>query len=140
MARTVLTAAQLPSYAGGVNAGAGVVPDHTNGNIVASPGPFRSLIVVSNTGSAVSLIVRASGYQGTPTGAANSGYVTGQYQPFATASIGDLTVSCTADVTTVVDLEGDTERFTQSDGSMWLDWAAATTDLLVWVAQRPYMP
>ena len=43
----------------------------------------------------MNLIVRASGYQGTPTGAANSGYVTGQYQPFATASTGDLTVSLT---------------------------------------------
>jgi hypothetical protein len=138
MARTVLTAIQLASV-GGANGGAGTVPDHTNGNIVASPGPFRSLIIVQNTGSAVNLIVRASGYQGTATGAANSGYVTGQYQPFATASTGDLTVSLTADVTTIVDLEQDPERFTQADGSMWLDWGTPT-DLLVWVAQRPYMP
>lgn len=138
MARTVLTAIQLAKV-GGADAGAGVVPDHTNGNIVASPGPFRSLIVVANSGSAINLIVRASGYQGTPAGAANSGYVPGQYQPFATASTGDLTVSLTADVTTVVDLEQDTERFTQADGSMWLDWGVAT-DLLVFVLQRPYMP
>jgi hypothetical protein len=139
MARTVLTATQLPNV-GGVDAGAGAEPDHVNGNIVASPGPFRSLIIVSNTGSALNLLVRASGYQGTPGGAANSGYVTGQYQPFATASTGDLTVTLTADATTIVDLEQDTERFTQADGSMWLDWSAATTDLLAWVAQRPYMP
>jgi hypothetical protein len=138
MARTVLTATQLANV-GGVSAGAGVEPDHTNGNIVASPGPFRSLIVVQNTGSAVNLIVRASGYQGTPTGAANSGYTTAQYQPFATASIGDLTYSLTSDVTSVIDLEQDTERFTQADGSMWLDWGTPT-DLLVWILQRPYMP
>ena len=95
MARTVLTPAQLPNN-GGVSVGAGVVPDHTNGNIVASPGPFKLVIVVANASTAVNLIVRASGYQGTPTGAANSGYVTGQYQPYATASIGDLTVSLAA--------------------------------------------
>ena len=137
-ARTALTAIQLANV-GGVNAGTGVVPDGTNGNIVASPGPFRSLIVVANTGSAVNLIVRASGYQGVPSGAANSGYVTGQYQPFATASTGDLTYSLTADVTSVIDLEQDSERFTQDDGSLWLDWGTVT-DLLVWVYQRPFMP
>jgi hypothetical protein len=139
MARTALAAVQLASV-GGVNAGAGVAPDATNGNIVALPGPFRSLLVVSNTaGSNATLYIRASGYQGTPTGAANSGYVTAQYQPFATASTGDLTVTLTASVYTVVDLEQDTERFTQSDGSLWLDWSTST-DILAWMLQRPYMP
>jgi hypothetical protein len=138
MSRTALAAIQL-AHVGGVSAGAGVEPDHTNGNIVASPGPFRSLIVVANAGSAINLIVRASGYQGTPTGAANSAYTTDQYQPFATASIGDLTYSLTANATSVIDLEEDTERFTQADGSMWLDWGTPT-NLLAWVLQRPYMP
>jgi hypothetical protein len=138
MARTVLTATQLLNV-GGVNAGAGVVPDHTNGNIVASPGPYKATIVVANTGSAINLIVRASGYQGVPGGAANSGYVTGQYQPYATASTGDLTVSLAADDTTVVNLSQDPERFTQADGSLWLDWGVAT-DLLCWILQAPFMP
>lgn len=138
MARTVLTASQLP-HVGGVNAGAGVTPDHANGNIVASPGPFKSLLIVENTGSAQTLIVRASGYQGAATGAANSGYIPGQYQPFATASSGDLAVAIAADDTTVVGFTQDPERFTQSDGSMWLDWSA-NTDLTVFVIQLPYMP
>jgi hypothetical protein len=137
MARTVLTAAQLPGV-GGASA-ALVAPDAANGNIVASPGPFNSLVIVTNTGSAQSLYVRASGYQGVPTGAANSGYVTAQYQPFATASIGDLTVALTADETTVVDLGQDTGRFTQADGSLWLDWSAATA-LTVLIVQRLYIP
>lgn len=139
MARTVLTAIQLVNV-GSVNAGAGVVPDHTNGNIVASPGPFKATVVVQNAGSSATLIVRAGGYQGVSTGAANSGYVTGQYQPFATASIGDLSVTLTADVTTVVSFPQDSERFTQPDGSMWLDWSTPTTNLLVWVLTAPYMP
>jgi hypothetical protein len=138
MARTALTATQLANV-GGVSAGAGVAPDATNGNIVVSPGPFRSLIVIDNTGSSASLYIRASGYQGTPTGAANSGYVTAQYQPFATASTGDLTVTLTASVYTVVDLEQDPERFTQADGSLWLDWSTST-DITVLMLQRPYMP
>lgn len=138
MSRTALAAIAL-AHVGGVSAGAGVEPDHTNGNIVASPGPFKAVIVVANTGSAINLIVRASGYQGTPTGAANSGYVTDQYQPFATASIGDMTVSLAANATTVVNLSQDSERFTQPDGSMWLDWGTPT-NLLAWVLQLPYMP
>jgi len=138
MARTVLTASQLPSV-GGVDAGAGTAPDAVNGNIVASPGPFKSLIVITNTGSAQTLIVRASGYQGVPGGAANSGYLTGQYQPFATASSGDLSVAITADATTVVGWEQDVERFAQGDGSLWLDWSAST-GLTVWMIQRMYLP
>src|SRR5208282_5841166 len=135
-ARTALTATQLPNV-GGISAGAGVEPDATNGNIVASPGPFRSLLIVSNSSTAVNLIVRASGYQGVPGGAANSSYTTDQYQPFATASIGDLTVSLTGSATTVVDFEVDSERFTRGDGSLWLDWGTPT-DLLCWILQRPY--
>jgi hypothetical protein len=138
MARTVLAATQLANV-GGVSAGAGTIPDHTNGNIVASPGPFRSLLVVTNSGSSVNLIVRASGYQGVPAGAANSGYTTDQYQPYATASIGDMTVTLTANATTVVNLEQDTGRFSQPDGSLWLDWGTPT-NLLVFMLQRPYMP
>jgi hypothetical protein len=138
MARTVLTATPMLGV-GGVSGGAGVEPDHTNGNIVPSPGPFRSIIVVTNSGSSVNLIIRASGYQGVPAGAANSGYTTDQYQPFATASAGDLTVALAANATTFVDLEVDTGRFTQGDGSMWLDWGTVT-NLLCWVAQRPYSP
>lgn len=137
MARTALTALQLPGV-GGASA-ALVAPDATNGNIVASPGPYKALIIVTNGGSAQSLYVRASGYQGVASGAANSGYVGAQYQPFASASIGDLTVSVAANETTVVDLDQDTGRFTQADGSMWLDWSAATS-LTVLVVQRLYMP
>ena len=117
----------------------GVQPDPVNGNAIPSPGPFNSLIVVQNTGSAATLIVRAGGYQGLATGAPNSGYVAGEYQPLGTAAIGDLPVTVHANGFTVVDLEQDVGRFTQADGSMWLDWSTAT-DILFFVIQRPYMP
>lgn len=137
MARTVLTAVQLPGVGG---AGATLAaPDATNGNIVASPGPFKAVIVITNTSSSASLYVRASGYQGAATGAANASYVTAQYQPIATASIGDLTVTLAASKTTVVSLVQDTGRFTQADGSLWLDWSTAS-GLTIAVYQELYMP
>jgi hypothetical protein len=138
-ARTVLTAVQLPNV-GGVAQGAGATPDAVNGNIVASPGPFKSLVIAKNADSSShSLIIRASGYQGVPSGAANSGYLSGQYQPYATASRGDLTVVVVNGTTQVVCFDVDTERFTQADGSLWLDWTASTS-MTVSVVQRPYMP
>lgn len=140
-ARTALTPVQLSRNAGS-SLGAGVTPDATNGNIVAGPvGPFHLGILVLNADSANhSLIIRAGGYSGVPSGAANSGYVTGQYQPFASASTGDLTVTCLhtgGGYTIIESLE--TDRFTQADGSLWLDWSASTS-MTAWIIQRPYMP
>jgi len=141
MSRTALTPVSLSRNAGS-SLGAGATPDATNGNIVAGPvGPFHLGILVLNADSSNhNLIIRASGYQGVPTGAANSGYITDQYQPFAAASVGDLTVTClhTGGGYTLIE-QLDTDRFSQPDGSLWLDWAASTS-MTVWVWQRPYMP
>jgi len=140
-ARTALTPVALSRNAG-ANLTAGSTPDATNGNIVAGPvGPFHLGILVLNADSSNhTLIIRASGYAGVPTGAANSGYVTDQYQPFAQASVGDLSVTCahtTGGYTIIEQL--DTDRFSQADGSLWLDWSASTS-MTVWTFQRPYMP
>jgi hypothetical protein len=133
MARTALTAV-AGVRSGGTALGAGATPDATNGNIYAA-GPFKAEILIHNAdSSAHSVIVRAGGYQGVAGGAANSGYVTDQYQPFAQASAGDLTVSVAATSYTVLTLESD--RFTQPDGSLWLDWPASTS-MTVWVKQAP---
>jgi hypothetical protein len=133
MARTALTAVAGVRN-GGTALGAGATPDATNGNIYAA-GPFKAEVIIHNgDSSAHSVIVRAGGYQGVPTGAANSGYVTDQYQPFAQASAGDLTVSVAATSYTVLTLE--TDRFIQPDGSLWLDWSASTS-MTVYVKQAP---
>jgi len=133
MARTALTAVTSVRN-GGTALGAGATPDATNGNIYASPGPFKSEVIIHNgDSSAHTVIVRAGGYQGTAAGAANSSYVTDQYQPFAEASAGDLSVSVAATSYTVLaQLDGD--RFAQPDGSLWLDWSASTS-MTVWVKQ-----
>jgi hypothetical protein len=137
-ARTALTA-QAAVRNGGVLLTGGATPDATNGNIVASPGAFHADIIIYNgDNSSHSVIVRATGYAGLPTGAGNSGYTTDQYQPFAEASAGDLTFAVTATTYAFVG-PLDTDRFGQSDGSLWLDWTASTS-VLVWVIQKPYMP
>jgi len=141
MARTALSVITLTRDAGTI-LGSGATPDATNGNIVAGPvGPFRLTILVLNADSSNhNLIVRASGYAGAATGAANASYATGQYQPFAQASVGDLTVTCahtSGGYTLIEHLTSD--RFAQPDGSLWLDWSASTS-MTVWVAQKTYMP
>jgi len=142
MARTALTVTQLTTRDTGANLGAGVTPDATNGNIVPGPiGAWHLAILVLNADSSNhTLIVRASGYAGAATGAANASYAVDQYQPFAQASVGDLSVTCahtTGGYTLIESLS--TDRYSQSDGSLWLDWSASTS-LTVWVAQKPYMP
>jgi hypothetical protein len=140
MARTALTATSLTRDTGS-HLGVGATPDATNGNIVASPGPFKLGILVLNAdGSDHTLIIRASGYAGAATGSANATYTTDQYQPWAQASVGDLSVTCahaTGGYSLIEALTSD--RYVQSDGSVWLDWSASTS-MTVWVWTKPYMP
>jgi len=134
-ARTALTAVSL-AWDTGTAEGAGATPDATNGNIVASPGPFNAILLVNNgSGGSISLIVRGSGYTGLPAGAANSAIPVPA--PFSQAAEGDLTVVVTASETAVVPIQN-TDRFTQADGSLWLDWTAST-DMTVWVLTLPYV-
>ena len=125
---------------GGVALGNGTsAPIASTGMIVASPGPYKLEVQVYNaSGSTMYVIFRASGYQGTPDGAVNSGYLTGQYQPFAGASAGDLSVSVAAP-STVLFVDLDTGRFAQADGSLWID-VSLNTSVTIWAIQRPYMP
>jgi hypothetical protein len=136
MARTALTAV-TSARNGGTALGAGATPDATNGNIYAA-GPFKAEFIIHNADSSPhTVIARASGYQGVPGGAANSGYVTGQYQPFAAAASGDLSFIVAATSYAVLGpLDGD--RFAQADGSLWLDWTASTS-VTVFVKQSPVL-
>lgn len=138
-ARTALTVTAL-GRDGGTLFGAGVTPDAVNGNIIADPGAYKLMIVVLNADSSNhNLLIRARGYQGVPGGAANASYATGQYQPFAQASVGDLTVPCLHTGSGYTVVSGlTTDRFTQADGSLWLDWAASTS-MTVYVGRRAYV-
>lgn len=137
MARTALTAVQLLRDTG-VSQGNGATPDATNGNSVASPGPYRALIFVKNADSSShNLILRGAGYTGTPSGAANSGIPLAYNAVFTQGQVGDLTVTVPAGVTQVVKV-ATTDQFVQADGSMWLDWSASTS-MTVWVLTEPYV-
>lgn len=134
MARTALTAVQLVGDAA-VSQGAGATPDATNGNIVVSPGPYHCYLIITNAGgSNQTLLVRGAGYTGTATGAVNSGLPLPA--PFTQGAIGDLSITCTASTTQVVEL-ATSDRYTQSDGSLWLDWGASTS-LTVYVLTSAY--
>lgn len=139
MARTALTTALVPlARDAGVALGAGQTPDAVNGNSVPVPGPYLARIMIKNgDASSHSLVLRASGYTGGPTGAANSGLQPAWNQIFSQATKGDLTVAVAAGATEVVTIS-DNDRFVQSDGSMWLDWSASTS-MTVWVLTEPYV-
>lgn len=137
MARTALTPVNLVRD-GGVAQGSGATPDASNGNTVASPGPFKAIVIVKNAdASSHNLIVRSGNYSGTPGGAANSSMTPPWNSVFAPATVGDLTVAVAAGATEVVYIAS-TGRFTQPDGSLALDWSASTS-MTVWVLTEPYV-
>jgi hypothetical protein len=114
--------------------------DATNGNILAfttgtSYGAFQTLLyVVNGDSSSHTVIIRGSGYTGTASGAANSGIPSPPFD-HAQASVGDLSVAVAAGKTEVIG-PFTTDRFAQSDGSLWFDWSAAT-DMTFAVLQLP---
>lgn len=137
MARTALTPVALVRD-GAVAQGSGATPDATNGNIVAAPGPFNAIIVVKNADSGShTLKLRSSSYTGTPSGAANASLLSASNTVFTQGTVGDLSVTVAAGTTQIVNIST-TDRFTQADGSMWLDWDASTS-MTVWVLTKPYV-
>ena len=137
MARTTLTPINLVRD-GGVVLGGGATPDAVNGNVVAVPGPYNAIIHVKNADSANHILkLRSGSYTGVPSGAANASMVPAQNTVFAPATVGDLSVTVAAGTTQIVKI-ATTGRFTQADGSMWLDWDASTS-MTVWVLTEPYV-
>ena len=143
MARTSLTPVQL-AWDGNVAEGASGTVDATNGNIVPfnitnSPPEFGAnnvvLLVTNGDASSHNVIVRGSGYTGAANGAANSGIPAPGAQPLAQAMVGDLSVTVANGTSQFVG-PFSTDRFAQADGSLWVDWSAATS-MSVWVLQWP---
>jgi hypothetical protein len=133
-ARTAITPVALTHDAFTAE-GSGNSADATNGNTIADPGPNHLLLIIANAGTAARTVtVRASSSGNDATGAAQSS------QPWNTvytqATRGDLVVTAAAGTTYVVPpLTSD--RFTQPDGSLSLDYDAAT-GLTVYAFALPY--
>jgi hypothetical protein len=108
-------------------------PDASNGNTVAAGGQNVVLIIDNaNASGTQTVTVRATGKGVTAAG----GTATGDPDlVFAQASRGDLVVTLGHSGYTVVPII-DTDRFTQLDGSLSLDWSTATS-LTAAVVQYP---
>lgn len=107
--------------------------DHSNGNTVAA-GPFKVVLIVDNANSTGTntVTIRSTGSGVTASGATATGdpdFV------FAQASRGDNVVTLNNSAYNVIPLM-DTDRVTQLDGSLSLDWSTGTS-LTVAVVQYP---
>jgi len=107
--------------------------DASNGNTIAA-GPFHIIIAVKNADASTHTVtVRACGNGVTASGGTATGdpdYV------FAAASKGDLVVTCAASSAITYIPIFETDRFTQLDGSLSLDWSSGTS-MTVAVVQYP---
>ena len=102
---------------------AGTAVDATNGNTVASPGPWKVILRITNTaGTGYNAIIRASGNGVTAAGATQVSPVPSNVV-FAHSTEGDLTVAVAA--TTGVKWIGPltSDRFSQPDGSLSIDYS-----------------
>lgn len=131
-ARTALTPVVLVTD-GSVSEGSGTALPPTGGAyILDPPGPNRLFLLVNNTYSAAeNVTVRAGGNGVTASGGTNPGV------PFEAATVGDLVVSVPSSGTVLIG-PFTTDRFTQADGSISIDFAAAITGT-IWVLQYPYL-
>ena len=115
--------------------------DASNGNIVpftvgSSYGAYGTILAVGNADSSPhTVILRGSGYTGAASGAANSGIPLPQNTVFTQSTVGDLSVVVTNGTTQYIG-PFTTDRFTQSDGSLWIDWSAGTS-MTITVLQNP---
>lgn len=115
--------------------------DATNGNYVpfttgSSYGAFGVILVVANgDASSHTVILRGSGYTGAANGAANSGIPSPQNTVLAQSTVGDLSVAVAAGTTRYIG-PFTTDRFAQADGTLWIDWSAATS-MTITVLQEP---
>ena len=101
--------------------------------IADPPGPNHVFLIVANSATtAQSVTVRAGGNGLTETGAANPGV------PFEQATVGDEVTSIPASSTQVLG-PFTTDRVTQADGAMFIDFAAGFTGT-IWAFALPYNP
>jgi hypothetical protein len=139
MARTAVAAGIVAlAYDAGV-ASATQAADATNGNILpfsitSTPptyGPFNIILAVTNgDSSSHSVILRATGYTGAPSGAANSGLQNPANLVFDQSAEGDLSVAVAAGATEYIG-PLTTDRFTQPNhvngGDLWIDWSSGAS-------------
>lgn len=139
MARTALVAGLVALVRDGNAVPATQAADAANGNVLpfnigTTPptfGPLNVVLAVTNGGGAsINVILRASGYTGAASGAANSGLPAAANVVFTQATVGDLVIPVAAGATQYVG-PLTTDRFVQPDhvrgGELWIDWSSGTS-------------
>lgn len=118
MARTAF--APLPAVKNSGEAETSATIDQANGMVIAGADPEKTVLRVSNTGTAGNVIVRAAA-TGAAAGVLNAAWMRGQ---------GDITVAVAA--TTGVSYLGpfDSAKVLQADGSMYVDFGAGVAGKL----------
>jgi hypothetical protein len=132
--RTALTTVQLVQD-GAIAEGAGTsITGLVSGGayVMDPPGPDNVALLVNNSdsGAAHSVTVRAGGNGNTASGGSNPGV------PFGAAGVGDLVTSVAASGTEFLG-PFSTDRFTQADGALYVDFSSGFTGT-IWVFQWPY--
>ena len=116
---------------GGISGGVGTAVDAANGMTIPAPGPFKVLLRVDNTdGSSHTFTVRAGGNGVTASGTAAVAV------PYTQATVGDAVVTVAATTGSQVFWVLDSDRFTQADGSLSVDFSSAT-GMKIWAYQLP---
>ena len=134
-ARTQITPLSLVQD-GGVAEGSGTTINSTlvtdGAYIAAPPGPNKVFLIVENTysSSALNVTVRAGGNGVTASGGTNPGV------PFEGATVGDLVVSVAENGGISMIGPFTSDRFTQADGSLSIDFETAFTGT-IWAFQLP---
>lgn len=139
MARTAIVPVVM-ARDGGVSLGSGTAaPAAASGSIIANPGPYHLQLQVKNADTNPhTVIIRSGNYTGTPNGAANSSMLSPANTVFTQATVGDLSVLVAASDTEIINIET-TDRFTQPDGSVLVDFAATATSVTIYAFTRPYV-
>lgn len=133
-ARTAITPVALPRNAFTAE-GAGNSADAANGNTVADPGPNHLMLIIANAGTAARTVtIRATSSGKDASG--NAQTVNPWDTVYALATQGDLVATVAAGTTYLVP-PVTSDRFTQPDGSLSLDYDAAT-GLTVYAFTLPF--
>lgn len=108
----------------------------TNGLTIAAPGGYKLLLLVLNSDTNPhNVIVRASRSGVNAAGAAQTNSPSNVV--FTQATVGDLTQAVAASATQVIPVVT-TDRFTQDDGSISVDFSTGFTGTL-WALRLPYV-
>jgi len=139
MARTAIAAGLVALSYDNATAATTQAADATNGNIVPfsttntppTYGPFHVILAVTNGGgSAITCILRGSGYGGAASGAANSSLPNPANTVFTQGSLGDASFPVAAGTTQYIGPLS-TDRFIQPNnvngGDLWIDWSSGSS-------------